>query len=476
MSGNPLPNNAVFTLEEILSCCQNNDCCQARLLTSANKDILQRPLRGIYTDSRNITEGAIFVALTGEKFDGHQFLQQAANAGAAAAIVEKDIDPNSIPKNLALLRVKSTLETLGQLSHCHREKFSLKIIGITGSYGKTTTRSFIAAALGASIKVLSTQENYNNEIGVPQTLLQIDASYQAAVIEMGMRGSGQIDYLAKLARPEIGVITNIGPQHIELLGSVENVAAAKAELLENLPANGAAILPADDAQFDFLQSRTNASIISFGANANATYRVLKSTFDAQGNTVCEINTPQHGVLEVFLPLPGIHNAINAAAALALADYCGVDMHRAIAALQTVEIPGARMQIYRGSNNIIIDDCYNAGPFSMRAALDVLEQFPAGERRVAVLGSMLELGQSSEEEHRAIGTQAGGIAQLIIGVGEETKVLLEAAQQSGNSQTLWFADAATAAAAIPAHLHASDIILIKGSRSIGLEKVVQVLHG
>src|SRR5690606_18272757 len=139
---------------------------------------------------------------------------------------------------------------------------SLKIIGITGSYGKTTTRSFIAAALGASIKVLSTQENYNNEIGVPQTLLQIDASYQAAVIEMGMRGRGQIDYLAKLARPDIGVITNIGPQHIELLGSIKNVAAAKAELLKNLPANGAAILPADDAQFDFLQSRTNASIIS----------------------------------------------------------------------------------------------------------------------------------------------------------------------------------------------------------------------
>ncbi len=243
MSGVPDFNSALFTLEEILA------CCNASLLTDA-KDISGQTVRGVFTDTRTISPGTLFVALSGDNFDGHNFLQQAADAGAVAAIVEKDIDRNSVPDELLLLRVKSTLEALGDLAHCHRDKLSLEIIGITGSYGKTTTRAMIATAIESQLKVLSTQENYNNEIGVAQTLLQLNSSHQAAVIEMGMRGKGQIEYLAKMARPSIGVITNIGPQHIELLGSIENIASAKAELIRELPKTGAAILPADDAMFD----------------------------------------------------------------------------------------------------------------------------------------------------------------------------------------------------------------------------------
>ena len=472
MSGTPLANHADFTLQEILACCGG---CQAALLTAAKKDILQQPLRGVSTDTRTIIHGAIFVALTGENHDGHQFLQQAASAGAAAAIVEKDIDINTLPDTLQIIRVQSTLEALGALAHCHREKFSPEVIGITGSYGKTTTRAMIATALSASLKVLSTQENYNNEIGVPQTLLQLDASHQAAVIEMGMRGRGQIEYLAKIVRPGIGVITNIGPQHIELLGSLENIAAAKAELNRELPASGTAVLPADDPMYDFLQQQTSAKIIGFGQSAAAQYRVLKSTFDERGKSFCQIETPRHGVLELQLALPGVHNAINAAAALATADACGVDLHQAAQALQNMEAPGARMRLRHNEKAVIIDDCYNAGPFSMRAALDVLRDFPGAKRRAAVLGSMLELGEWSEKEHRATGLQANEIAQVIIGVGEATKVLLEAAQKKGHTGTHWFANAAEAANWLPAHIQEGDVILIKGSRGIGLEKVVEALH-
>jgi UDP-N-acetylmuramoyl-tripeptide--D-alanyl-D-alanine ligase len=466
VNGAPDSNSALFTLEEILA------CCNASLLPTDQKDISAKTVRGAFTDTRKISAGALFVALAGENFDGHNFLRQAADAGAVAAIVEKEIDRNSVPNSFPLLRVKSTLEALGDLARFHREKFSLEIIGITGSYGKTTTRAMIAAAIGSQLKVLSTQENYNNEIGVAQTLLQLDSSHQAAVIEMGMRGEGQIEYLAKIARPTIGVITNIGPQHIELLGSLENIASAKAELIRELPKEGTAILPADDAMFEYLKGQTSARIVSFGQSAAAQYRVLKSTFDARGYSVCQIETPQNGVLELQLSLPGIHNAINAAAALAAADVCRINLNLAIQSLQNLQIPGARMQLRRTSKAIIIDDCYNAGPSSMRAALEVLKNFPDAKRRVAVLGSMLELGEWSEKEHRAIGGQVTKIAQLIIGVGEATKVLLETAP---NIETRWFENATEAAKWIPTQIQNGDVILVKGSRSIGLEKVVEALN-
>ncbi|MEO6907344.1 MAG: UDP-N-acetylmuramoyl-tripeptide--D-alanyl-D-alanine ligase [Abditibacteriaceae bacterium] len=466
MNAAPDSNNAIFTLKEIFA------CSNASLLFDTKKDIARVSIEGVFTDTKKISLGAAFIALTGERFDGHNFLQQAADAGAIAAIVEKDIDRNNSPKGLILLRVKSTLEALGDLARCHREKFSLEIIGITGSYGKTTTRAMIAAALGAQLKVLSTQENFNNEIGVAQTLLQLDSSQQAAVIEMGMRGKGQIEYLTKMARPTIGVITNIGPQHIELLGSVENIASAKAELIRELAKEGTVILPADDAMFDYLKDQTPARIVSFGQSAGAQYRVHESTFDAHGSSVCQIETPNSGMLELQLSLPGIHNAINAAAALATADVCGVDLRLAIQSLQNLQIPGARMQLHHTNNAIVIDDCYNAGPSSMRASLEVLREFPDAKRRVAILGSMLELGDWSEKEHRAIGEQASEIAQLIIGVGEDTKVLLEAAQ---NTETQWFENAAEAAEWIPARIQNGDVILVKGSRSIGLEKVVEALN-
>jgi UDP-N-acetylmuramoyl-tripeptide--D-alanyl-D-alanine ligase len=330
----------------------------------------------------------------------------------------------------------------------------------------------ITAALSSQLKVLSTQENYNNEIGVPQTLLQLDHSHQAAVIEMGMRGRGQIEYLAKMARPDIGVITNIGPQHIELLGSLENIASAKAELIRALPREGTAVLPADDAMFEYLKNQTDAHVVSFGQSAAAQYRVVKSTFDAHGSSPCQIETRQNGILELRLQLPGIHNAINAAAALAAADVCGIDLNSAIHELQNLQVPGARMQLRHTGKAIVIDDCYNAGPFSMCAALEVLQEFPKAKRRVAVLGSMLELGDWSEREHIAIAEQASGIAQLIIGVGEETKVLLDAAP---NAEVHWFENAAQAAEWIPARVQEGDVILVKGSRSIGLEKVVEALH-
>jgi UDP-N-acetylmuramoyl-tripeptide--D-alanyl-D-alanine ligase len=432
-------------------------------------------LEGVVTDSRQVESGNVFVALKGEKFDGHAFIPAIARLSPVFAVVS---EPESVQAfdQLPAAVVPNTVEALGKLARYHRQRFSIPVVAVTGSYGKTSTRALIHAALSQKFNTLTSQGNFNNEIGLPMTLLQLEGQ-EAAVVEMGMRGRSQIDYLAKIAEPTVGVITNVGPQHIELLGSVEEIAAAKAELLENLPSNGIAVLPADSPFLDFLQSKAPCRVVTFGASQSAHYRVSNIQTGAEGNISAEINGNK-----VNIPLPGAHNATNAAAAFAVAVELGVAPEAAIKGIEGAQLPGARMRVLKLDNGItVIDDCYNAGPDSMRAALQTLLDFPGSGRRVAILGSMKELGAHSEAEHRKIGAFVGQFVEVLVGVDGDTRPLLNAAipaaKEIDNEMSISYCDdAAAAASRVGEWLQSGDVVLVKGSRSVGLEVVVEAVKG
>lgn len=472
----PLTNRAKFTLSEIVAATHGD----VRHLASGAE--LQDEVLGVSTDTRTITADALFIALRGDRVDGHSYLAEAAQRGARVALVEKAAmdKVKDAPTQLTLIQVRNTLHALGALGAAHRRRFNIQLVAVTGSYGKTTTRAMIAAALSPRFKVLSSQENFNNEIGVPQTLLQLDEMHSVAVIEIAMRGTGQIEYLARIAQPTIGVITNVGPQHIELLGSIENIAAAKAEVLRFLPPDGAAVLPADDEYLDFFTDQVAGRVVRFGRNPSAEYCVNHVVTETDGNISVTIHNPKREIRNLRLPLPGAHNAVNAAAALAVAGVLDVPLEEAGQALEGVEVPGGRMRVLRNEARglTIIDDCYNAGPSSMQAALTTLRDLPEARRRVAVLGAMKELGDSTTEEHASVGALAAHCADLIIGVGLETKVLLEQAREIGTIpfHEEWCEDAACAARKVLDWVRDGDVILVKGSRSVGLEVVVKALAG
>ncbi len=476
LSGNIAP----FTLGEIAN------ATRGQIVSRANIEYSMLKARGVSSDTRHITPQSVFVALRGERFDGHNFLAQAKNAGAIVAVVEDAMDA---PADLVCVQVENTLHALGDLARYHRNRFNIPVIGITGSYGKTTTRAFLQAALSPLGNILASRENFNNEIGVPQTLFGLNESHQAAIVEMGMRGLGQIEYLAKVARPTIGVITNIGPQHIEMLGSLENIARAKAELIQQLPQDGIAIFPSEGDYSELLlqiAQERGCEIINFGMCGIVDVRLLspcraRSSFDihvlsaqsANESVEVECFTGHPSLLEFstfVLPLPGVHNAANAAAALAVAYRLGVDLQEAAHALETVDVPGARMKVRRANEIVILDDCYNAGPNSMRAALETLRDWNGASRRVAVLGTMMELGSFSDDEHRKLIETANGCCDFVIGVGKEICYALQNTQIDNISCT----NANEAALRVLDVVKSGDVILVKGSRSVGLEIVVQKL--
>jgi UDP-N-acetylmuramoyl-tripeptide--D-alanyl-D-alanine ligase len=446
------PNRARFSLGEIVD------------VTGSTVEI-DRTLciEGVISDTRANLQGALFVALRGARFDGHTFLQQAKEQGAVAAVVTEDF-AGEAPADFPLIKAADTTRALGDIARAHRLRFDIPVIGVTGSYGKTTTRALIVAALGEN--VLASIANNNNEIGVPQTLLQLDETHRFAVIEMGMRGRGQIAELARIAQPTVGLITNVGPQHIEFFDDIWGVVAAKAELLQALPDNGVAVIPANDGYGATLRGASPPRVVTFGESEIAAYRVVSIEADSYGLRF-EVAEP-HSVA-VHLPLVGAHNALNAVAALAVAGVLEIPLEEAALALATVDVPGARMRVVRAGEITVIDDSYNAGPDSMRAALETLQSYGA-KRRIAVLGAMKELGRWSEDEHRKLGETAMWCDELVC-VGTETRATQGAARKG-----LWFASAKEAAPVVKELLRDGDCVLVKGSRSVGLEQVVESITG
>jgi UDP-N-acetylmuramoyl-tripeptide--D-alanyl-D-alanine ligase len=426
--------------------------------------------RGVCTDTRQGVKDALFFALRGEKADGHQYVRQAFEGGAVGAVVEREVEGAGGP----LLVVPDALAALGGLARRYRDRFPIPVIGVTGSVGKTSTREMIACALRSRLRLLVNEKNFNTEIGVPLTLFGLDRSHEAVVMEMAMRGAGQIARLAEIARPTLGVITNVGLSHIELLGSRDALAAAKGELLEALPPDGSAILNADDDYLDFLRPRCACRIVTFGIEKPADFRASDLRFSEDGAPRFRVNGQ-----EIVLHAPGVHHVGNAAAACAVASALDIPLAAVAAALEKFRAPAMRMETLHGPNGItILNDAYNAAPDSMRAALQTLTLLAGGRRRaVAVLGDMKELGGFSHEAHRYVGElpETGNVG-LLVTVGAAAEEIGRAAHpRLGAERLRAFPHTDSAAAALPALLQPGDIVLVKGSRAMEMEKIVQALR-
>lgn len=412
----------------------------------------------IHTDTRTIRPGDVFLAFRGETFDGHQFVERAIAAGAIAAIVSKEI-PGAGPQ----LVVTDTLDAYQKLGQWWRQQFEIPIIAITGSVGKTTTKELIAAVLETQGPVLKTEANFNNEIGVPKTLMGLSEHHQFAVVEMGMRGRGEIACLAKIAQPDIAVITNVGTAHIGRLGSREAIAEAKCELLAEAPKDAIAILNAETP----LLPQTAATVWS---GKTITYGL--STGEFRGAMVEETQLEVHG--DRFpLPLPGQHNALNYLAAIAIAQELRLDLEPLKQGI-TVTLPDGRAQTHELPGDIVLlDESYNAGPESMTAALKLLVKTP-GQRKIAVLGPMKELGDHAVDLHQEIGgvvAQLGIDQLLILDEGEEGTAIAHGAQPMDSIQ---FGNHDALIDYLQNHCQSGDRILLKASHSVGLDKIVAAL--
>ncbi|HAG82944.1 MAG TPA: UDP-N-acetylmuramoyl-tripeptide--D-alanyl-D-alanine ligase [Cyanobacteria bacterium UBA12227] len=414
--------------------------------------------QGISTDTRTLKPGEIFLALRGETFDGHNYAQLAIEKGAIAAITDcrRDNPLNEIPQ----LQVEDTLKAYQQIAIYWRNQFKIPAIAVTGSAGKTTTKELIAAVLSTQGNVLKTQANYNNEIGVPKTLLELTPDHDYAVIEMAMRGSGQIALLTQIAQPTIGVITNVGTAHIGLLGSVEAIAKAKCELLAEMPSTSIALLNHDNQRLiETAATVWQGETITFGLEGG----------DLQGKLIDTETLVVEG-RQFPLPLPGRHNALNYLAALAVAKILGVDWEPLTQGL-SVDMPAGRSQRYKLPNDILIlDETYNAGTESMMAALQLLAETP-GKRHIAVLGAMKELGEQSPELHQQVGNTVENLNldALFLTVDDPEADAIATGVTSVPTESFTNHDALVKH--LQEFVQPGDRLLFKASRSIGLERVV-----
>lgn len=423
-------------------------------------------------DSRALEAGACFVALVAER-DGHDFVADAFARGAAVALVTRTVgDPAG-----TVVRVDDAFGALARLGRAARDELhDATVVGITGSAGKTSTKDLAAAALAPKFHVHASPGSYNNEAGVPLTLLSAPSATEALVLEMGARAHGDIAALCAIARPDVGVITNIGLAHAGLLGGRAGVARVKGELLEALDDHGLAVLDADDPETPGLVARTAARVLLVGTDPGAELRATDITLDADLRPTFTLASPWGGGT-VALHVRGAHQVVNASLAAAVALARGVAFADVAAALATVQPAPWRMEVVRTSDDVLVlDDAYNANPSSMAAALESLARVDVRGRRLAVLGEMRELGEFSEREHAALGVLVGTTAvDVLVAVGPEAAPLAAAARSVGVSVTE-VSDAAAALDAVSSFVVPGDAVLVKGSRAVGLELVATALRG
>ena len=419
-------------------------------------------ITGITKDSRAAGEGDMFIALKGERFDAHDFVDQVAEAGAAAAMVQREVGAD-IPQ----LLVEDVRLALGDLAREHCKKFSAVKVAVTGSTGKTTTRDVIASVMSAHFKnVLKTQGNFNNDIGLPFTVLGMDETNDAAVIEMGMNHFGEIEYLTNIVCPDIAVITNVGTAHIENLGSREGILKAKCEIFDGMKADGLKILNADNDLLSTIKAE-NTYFFSVKENGGDIYASNIKSKGLKGIS-CTINTKDIS-FDIDIPIPGVHNVSNALAAAAVGLHCGLTAEEIQKGIAGFTPTSGRMDIIETKDYTVIDGAYNANPDSMGASLAVLKQ--ADGFKCAVLGDMLELGGFSEKAHKQVGADTEGL-DLVIAIGELSKNICEVSPV----KSLWFENTD----AFIEELDKKEIIpkgsnvLVKASHSMGFKKIVEKL--
>ncbi len=427
--------------------------------------------RRAVVDSREVRRGDLFVALPGEHRDGHDFVADALDRGAAGVVVRRA--PQELPERTVAYVVEDCLKALQRIAAGHRAALPVKVIGVTGSVGKTTTKEIAAFVLGKRYRLVKNEANYNNEIGLPLTLLKLTPRHERAVLEMGMYAPGEIRLLCELARPEIGLVTNVGPVHLERMGSIEAIAAAKAELVEALPSDGFAVLNGDDRRGRAMAKRTKARVVYFGTSDGCDVR--GSDLESKGLEGISFTLEYGGErLRVRTRLPGRHLLLNALGATAVALLDGMSLGEVAQALAAARVP-LRLHVHRGRNDsTILDDTYNASPASMMAALELLADLPG--RRIAVLGDMRELGAEEQEGHRLVGREAARVAQVIYAVGDLGHLIGEEAKRAGHPAVSLWPSKEEAARRLASELRVGDVVLLKASRAMALETILPELKG
>ena len=426
----------------------------------------------ISTDSRTIKRGELFVALRGENFDGHNFVESVAKTGAVGAIVDLNWTRKN-PANFTLIRVEDTLRAYQNLAAHYRKSLPLKVLAITGSNGKTSTKDFAAAVLAHRFRVTKTQGNFNNHVGLPRTMLEATSQDEVAVWEIGMNHPGEVAMLAKLAAPDAAIITNIGVAHIEFMGSHEAIAAEKGALAEAVGAEGTVILNADDPFSEGIAARTSANVI-FAGTTGGTVRASEITQSATGTNFTILEGAHR--CRAQLPVPGLHMVQNALLAVAAGRVFGLSLEDCAAGLAAAPLTKARLQIKEIGGVQFIDDSYNANPDSMKAALRTLVELDADGKRIAVLGEMRELGEESARDHREVGETAAelGVDQLIA-IGDMAAAIAEAARNAGLPNTSVVRSTSEAAQLLGEIAAPGDLILVKGSRAARTEQVIETFE-
>ncbi len=421
------------------------------------------------TNSRTIQPGDLFVALAGDNFDGHKFVNEAFLRGAAGAIVEQKWSGKT-PPDFALLRVADPLLAYQQIAAHYRRSLGLKVVAITGSNGKTSTKDFTASVLGHRFRVTKTEGNFNNHVGLPRTMLEATAQDEIGVWEIGMNHPGEIAPLAHLARPDIAIITNVGIAHLEFMGTREAIAEEKGELAAAIPTQGTVILNRDDEFADAIAQRTSARVIFAGIErGDVQARDIVQNAEGAEFTVLEGAHRCHAVL----PVPGMHMVLNALLAIAAGRLFGLSLEECAAGLAAAPVTKARLQIKNIHGVQFIDDSYNANPDSTKAALRTLAELETNGQRVAVLGQMAELGTESARGHREVGEVAAALGiDRLIALGAGSAEIAAAAQAHGLTESCTVDSAAEAAALLGETVGPGDLVLIKGSRAARTERVLE----
>ena len=421
------------------------------------------------SDSRKVRSGDLFVALKGAKADGHDFAETAINHGAVAALVSRPIS-----EKLPSIEVEDTLRAYGEIAAGYRKLTGVKVVGITGSVGKTTTKEMTASVLEAAYHTAKTEGNHNNNLGLPMTIMDMPENTEVAVLEMGMNHSGEMEYLSDIARPDLAIITNIGTMHIEHLGTREGILQAKLEIMRGMPDDGAGVFNGDEPLL--------WNIRAIGKHKKYYYGIENHACDVTATDIVELDDGVRFVVhgfgqqfELFVPMLGRHAVYNALAAATVGLLLGVKPEQIQARFSSFHNTGMRQKIYVKNGVTIIEDCYNAGPESTEAALDVLAGIKTDGRRIAVLGDMLELGNRSAAEHYRIGRLAVGKADLLLTYGEHSVRTLTGAITGGMNpkNTDHFDTHEDMAHMLKMRVSEGDVVLFKGSRGMRMEKVLQL---
>lgn len=465
----------MLTIEEILK------STGGRLVSTA-RDI---SILGVSIDSRTIKKGELFIALRGENFDGHHFIKEAVRKGASGVIIREgypltdsltETEIHSIP----FVAAGDTLHALQELARYYREKFSIPLIGITGSNGKTTTKEMLWHILSHKFSVLRNEGNLNNHIGVPLTLFRLTPSHHMAIIEMGISDRRELTRLCQIAGPTAAVITNIGPTHLEKLGRIENVAEAKGEILNFIKADGVCILNRDDTFFDVFKSKVQGRVVSFGMSSRADVYTEFADITLPGKTVEMMKfrlTCPLGQVNIPMQVIGLHNLYNALCAAAAAYALGAGLEDIQQGLEKFMPVKMRSVIENVGGIYILNDAYNANPASMVAAVDMLKGLKEGKQKFVVQGDMLELGENAAIAHRDLGIYiAGAGIDGLISVGEFAKYVAEGATGAGMSEDRVIAcrDNVQTLETVKQWIHKGDLLLVKGSRGMKMERIIEGL--